>query len=346
VEHLLNFTRAAICLGYYPSMRRYRLLILVLSSCLLAAPLSAGSHDKDAELINRAVNNMNIFALPTFSMAAKLQIETQGKLLDGDYELLWNGPNQWRETTTFPGYSEIRVGGKGLVSLKRSTDFLPLRIFQMRAALGYGPAYGWGSFFHMEIRPKETITKVRDRKIRGSTVECAEITGPEKHRRELCLDQSKNAIIRPQFVDGEILPVGDKVYPRVLTYVEQGKVIAHVTITRFDSPAQLPASVFVPPEGSQQQPGCINPFPPRLVHRVNPSYPEQARQSYIEGTVYLDTLVGKDGVPRGLRVVSGVTQSLNDASLDAVRQWGFEPAICDGAPVDYETILTINYSLR
>jgi hypothetical protein len=94
-------------------MRRYRLLILVLSSCLLAAPLSAGSHDKDAELINRAVNNMNIFALPTFSMAAKLQIETQGKLLDGDYELLWNGPNQWRETTTFPGYSEIRVGGKG-----------------------------------------------------------------------------------------------------------------------------------------------------------------------------------------------------------------------------------------
>lgn len=328
-------------------MRWHRLLTLLLFNFLTVTTLLAETHEKDAELISRAINNMNIFALPSFSMAAKVQVETQGKALDGYYELLWNGPDQWRETITFPGYSEIRVGGKGIVSSKRSTDFFPVPIFQMRAALGYGSAFGWGSFFHLEVRPTETIHKIRERKEQGLVIECAEITGPEKHRRELCVDQSRNAIVRQRpFVDEKALPVGDKVYPRILSYVEQDKAIAHVEITRFDSPDQLPASIFLAPEGASQQPGCMNPVPPRLVHRVNPAYPEQARQSYIEGTVYLDALIGKDGVPRGLRVVSGVTQILNDASLDAVRQWGFEPATCNGAPVDYETILTVNYSLR
>src|SRR5690348_4307428 len=134
-------------------MRRHRLLTLLFFNCLIVTTLLAETHEKDAELISQAINNMNIFALPSFSMTAKVQVETQGKALEGYYELLWNGPDQWRETTTFPGYSEIRVGGKGIVSSKRSTDFFPVPIFQMRAALGYGSAFGWGSFFHLEVRP-------------------------------------------------------------------------------------------------------------------------------------------------------------------------------------------------
>jgi hypothetical protein len=39
-------------------------------------------------------------------MKAALQIDNAGKPLDGSYRLLWNGPEQWREEISFPGYTE------------------------------------------------------------------------------------------------------------------------------------------------------------------------------------------------------------------------------------------------
>jgi len=79
--------------------------------------------------IEQAVAKTNIFELPSFQMKANVQIEAKGKLVDGSYQLLWNGPDQWREEIHFPGYTELQVGGKGTVWVQRSTDFYPLRIY-------------------------------------------------------------------------------------------------------------------------------------------------------------------------------------------------------------------------
>lgn len=121
---------------------------LLLVIWVLIQPISMLASDETKQefkvSIQEAEAKSNIFALSSFAMKAKVRVTSKGKRLDGSYLFFWNGPEQWREEISLPGYEEIQVGGKGVVFVKRSTDFLPLPIYQLHAALGYG-SFGSGS---------------------------------------------------------------------------------------------------------------------------------------------------------------------------------------------------------
>ena len=82
-----------------------------------------------------------------------------------------------------------------------------------------------------------------------------------------------------------------------------------------------------------------------LLSRVVPKYPEDAWQQRTEGPVVLNILVGTDGSVRDLKVISGNHQ-LVQAAVDAVRQWRFQPHRLKGEPAEFETQITVNFSLR
>ena len=81
-----------------------------------------------------------------------------------------------------------------------------------------------------------------------------------------------------------------------------------------------------------------------LVVRVEPEYPEAAKQQNIQGPVVLNALVGTDGSVRDLKVVSG-NPELVKAATDAVRQWKFRPHLLKGQPTEFETRITVNFQL-
>jgi TonB family protein len=60
--------------------------------------------------------------------------------------------------------------------------------------------------------------------------------------------------------------------------------------------------------------------------------------------VVLKALVGKDGGIRKLKVISGATQ-LATAATAAVRQWRFKPYRQDGQLREFETRITVNFTL-
>jgi TonB family protein len=324
------------------------IVVLLLGRFLFALPLHS-ANTKDAQFITDAIEKMNILVLPSFEVDANVRIDSDGKPLQGSYRLLWNGPQQWREELSFPGFEEIRVARIGTVFLKRSTDFLPLRIYQVHAAFGYG-GYGpgaWSSFLQMAPRDGEAIDKIGEHKEHGDRIKCAEIIDSKKQRREVCVDESEGIIVRRHpFVDTGAIHVGTREIPRSMGYVENGKAVAQLVITNFKSPAEFPGSIFAPPDGVAGHSECFNPSPPRRIHGVSPKYPERERESNIQGTVGVYAIIDTGGIPRGLRVVSSVTPGLNDSALDAIRNWAYEPATCEGTPVDSETILTVNYSLQ
>jgi len=326
-------------------------LVLLVMFFLICSSLGNTSDNQSQDgktLIANATEKMNIFALPYFEMKANVRIlDNQGKRLEGSYSLLWNGPEQWREEINFPGYTETQLGGKGVVFLKRSMDLMPLRIYQVHAALGYGTTGNFGSMIPLAPLSDETIKRVKDRKVNGTKVECTEIDDQDKHTREVCVDASAGTLVRQgTFLDREMMSVGTKFFPRFLSYVEDENPLAEIQITEIKPTEQLPSSAFVPPAGSLSRPGCMNPSPSRLVHKVQPQYPDLERQRHVKGTVAIYALIGADGKPRDFRIVSGVTPGLNAASLDGVQQWRYRPASCNGTAVDVETVLTVNYSLR
>ena len=77
---------------------------------------------------------------------------------------------------------------------------------------------------------------------------------------------------------------------------------------------------------------------------VQPSYPMLARQMKVQGAVVLQALIGADGVIQDLHVLSGPT-ILASAAQEAVRQWRFKPYLQNGAPVETQANITVNFTI-
>jgi TonB family protein len=71
---------------------------------------------------------------------------------------------------------------------------------------------------------------------------------------------------------------------------------------------------------------CSRPEAPplKICKVVEPDYPQTALESGIRGTVVVEALVDKDGVPDRVRILRG-DPTLAAAAFDAVSQWRWEP---------------------
>ncbi len=81
-----------------------------------------------------------------------------------------------------------------------------------------------------------------------------------------------------------------------------------------------------------------------LIYRVQPVYPELARQVRIQGPVHLRAIISKTGAIENLQALSGHPM-LIPAALNAVRQWRYRPHLLNGQPVEVETEITVNFIL-
>jgi len=80
----------------------------------------------------------------------------------------------------------------------------------------------------------------------------------------------------------------------------------------------------------------------RLLKSVRPDYPPIARSSHTGGNVTVDALIDANGNVTDLKAVSG-PPILQQAALDAVRQWKYDPARLDGRPVAIHLTLTVRF---
>jgi TonB family protein len=81
-----------------------------------------------------------------------------------------------------------------------------------------------------------------------------------------------------------------------------------------------------------------------LVQKVDAIYPPIAKAAHIQGTVVLQGLIGKDGTVRELHVLNGHPM-LQQAAIDAVRQWHYRPYLLKGEPVEVLTTINVIFSL-
>ena len=82
-----------------------------------------------------------------------------------------------------------------------------------------------------------------------------------------------------------------------------------------------------------------------VLKRVQPTYPQMAKIARVQGPVVLAAIIGKDGTIQNLHVVSTASPLLNQAAIDAVRQWRYRPYILNGEPVEVDTTVTVNFTL-
>jgi protein TonB len=84
---------------------------------------------------------------------------------------------------------------------------------------------------------------------------------------------------------------------------------------------------------------------PKKVVDVAPEYPSLARQSRIEGIVILDVIIDETGNVTSTRVLKSVAL-LDQAAIDAVRQWKFTPAGLNGEAIPIVMTVTVAFRLQ
>jgi TonB family protein len=84
--------------------------------------------------------------------------------------------------------------------------------------------------------------------------------------------------------------------------------------------------------------------PPTKVRDVKPAYPEIARTARVQGVVICEALIGADGKVADARVLRSIPL-LDEATLDAVRQWEFTVTLLNGNPVPVIMTVTVNFTL-
>ncbi len=84
---------------------------------------------------------------------------------------------------------------------------------------------------------------------------------------------------------------------------------------------------------------------PKLVRRIEPAYPELARMSRSEGIVILEATTDIYGRVVAVRVLRSLPL-LDEAAIDAVRQWVYEPLLVNGRPRPVTFTVTVQFVLK
>lgn len=85
--------------------------------------------------------------------------------------------------------------------------------------------------------------------------------------------------------------------------------------------------------------------PPKKVKDVSPDYPSRAEKERIQGTVVLEGTVTLEGKVADIEVIRSIPE-LDQAAIDAVEKWVYEPAAVDGVPTPMVTMITVNFLLE
>ena len=105
----------------------------------------------------------------------------------------------------------------------------------------------------------------------------------------------------------------------------------HVTVVRPTVPASIHLSSKLA-EGT-------------LIYKSVPQYPPIAKASRTEGLVVLEAMISKAGTIEGLHVISG-SPMLQQAAIDAVRNWRYRPYMLNGQAVEVETTVNVIFKLQ
>jgi TonB family protein len=117
-------------------------------------------------------------------------------------------------------------------------------------------------------------------------------------------------------------------------------------------PSVVPSSSIQPEAGLTVRPEPSGEYrvggafpPPRRLKSAAPVYPEDALAAGIQGVVILELSIDTQGSVVDARVLRSIPE-LDQAAIDAVEQWEYEPALLEGTAVPIVMTVTVNFTVR
>ena len=162
------------------------------------------------------------------------------------------------------------------------------------------------------------------------------------------LEAVKQWEFTPTLLNGAAVPV---VMTATVNFVpKEGAGVSGGVAGGFDAPPPPPP----PPPPAGKAAGLIDPAairvgggitPPRKIVDVRAEYPPDAREARVQGVVIVEVLIGTDGKVEQTKVLRSIPM-LDQAAIDAVRQWEFTPTLLNGEAKKVIMTVTVNFTLQ
>lgn len=298
----------------------------------------------------RKLEHLGAASTAPFLLQAEIKAAFDKKEIPGSYKLFWWSPNRWQESMVLGDFRRMRDGVTGGYWQLRSWDYQPPMIFDLEKLLDIRSL--------LEVRSGETFRKVRMRKIAEMSLPCVEIDYHSAIARELCFDAATGLLVhaespgttrpsseRTVFDYSEAISISTNQFPSILR-LHRGKDFSiEVSVGRL----QLVSEIQPPPpmSGSEQFEfwrSCQDMTPAILETTVKPQFPDALRRTHGQGTVLLYARIEADGTISHIKTLQSASPILERVAREAVEQWRYKPASCQGTPVKVETVIETQFS--
>ncbi len=140
--------------------------------------------------------------------------------------------------------------------------------------------------------------------------------------------------------------------PQKIVYVDRPEPTEDVSVASWEPPSATPGGLpFGKPIVPVVRPEIRAPFRVSttveeglLIRKTVPVYPAIAKAAGIGGTIRLAATISRNGTIENLRVTGGPAM-LQQAALEAVKNWLYRPYLLDGQPVEVETTVDVIFTL-
>jgi TonB family protein len=329
---------------------RTRMEMLVVVTLLGLTRISSGAdNDKPTgkKLIEKArmVSDIRTEGAPSFRMEGTFRISPKkgGKEIQGGYTEIWISKSKWRREVQTSSFHRIEVGAPAKTWLADSGTDRP------DAAL-YGPL----SLVFSQQPPE--MNRVSRRELDSIQAICAESKGGWSRAID-CFDPDSGFFLLQEnlFNSPNNLPsvrhscvyrnyegFGDRLFPRSIRCTNDPGDDVELTIAKLVTEGSPEESLFSQPPGAVETRTCQGGVSaPRALLQPEPVYPAHHNENV---TVVLSITVGEDGKPLNPEVARSGGKDFDHAALDAIRNWRFQPAKCDGAP--YPAKVNVEMNMR
>ena len=283
--------------------------------------------------------------------------DTNGKVDDtGVYEEWWVSPAKYKRSYTGTKFKQVDYAtGNGLCR-EGTQDWPSSKEMLLRSNL-------------IEPLPDDDALKEFKPQLHGISIgkaklSCVKLSYPLRSNLVVPEDFFPTSCFEPTIPALRVNSQGSlrTTYNQIITF--QGHYLArelHATSDgkpKFDLKLDVVEGLKEPPEALLMPPGNALPVdimtvPLRLENGSSwlirlkdavPVYPPNAKDRRIQGSVVMQITIGRDGHVASLRVTSGRSE-LQQAALDAVRQWFYSPFRVMGEPVDVDIEVKVNFNL-
>ena len=84
--------------------------------------------------------------------------------------------------------------------------------------------------------------------------------------------------------------------------------------------------------------------PPKPIYTPDPSFPPEAKNKHISGTVLVAAVINEKGFPELLEPTHRTVEGFDDKALSAISRWRFQPATLDGKPTAVLVNVEVSFS--